>query len=112
MEAGKALQLAPSPLSHGFGQLALEIDKEEERLAGAMLLTHEQHGNPGREEQDRHHRSQRFGVAQLYQPIAEAAIADLVVVLQEVDEGRGREMSARLPTGAAPIGGELTLIDK
>ena len=54
-----------------------------------------------------------FGVGDAFEPVAERAVADLVVVLQEVDEGGGRELAARLAAQlAVAMRGGLALIDK
>ena len=52
----------------------------------------------------------RVGVA--FEPVAQRAIADLVVVLQEVDEGGRRQMAARLAALAAAKCRGFALIDE
>ncbi|MHC2695560.1 hypothetical protein ACVME9_008051 [Bradyrhizobium liaoningense] len=72
--------------------------------------------------QHRHHRREQghcegsldlFWRCQTFQPLAERTVADLVVVLQEIDEGRRRQLTARL--AARPLAPELrdlALIDE
>ncbi len=43
-----------------------------------------------------------FGIRQAFEPVAERAVADLVVVLQEIDEGGGREFAARFAAQLPP----------
>jgi len=52
-------------------------------------------------------------VGDALEPIAEWPIADLIVILQEVDEGGGSERAARLAAEfAAPKGSRFTLVDE
>ena len=54
-----------------------------------------------------------FGCGDLRQPLAQRTIADLIVVLQEVDKGQRREVARRLAARlSAAIGGRLALIDE
>ena len=70
-------------------------------------------GMDGRQQQ---HCERRFdglsASAWHFEPVAQRAIADLVVVLQEVDEGGGRQMAARLAALAAAKRRRLALIDE
>src|SRR6185437_15028921 len=46
-------------------------------------------------------------------PIAKRTVADLVVVLEEIDKGRGRKLPARLAAWlVAPEARDFTLVDK
>ena len=69
------------------------------------LLAHEQQRRRGREQQQRHRRAQRgFVRCEARQALAEGAVADLVVVLQEGDEGGRRQMGAGLAARWPPGG--------
>src|SRR5579863_7256476 len=82
-------------LADGFGEAALEIAEEREGHLRAPFLAHEQHGDRGREQRDRERRFDRFRLYLALEPVAEGAVADLVVVLQEIDERRGWKVAAR-----------------
>ena len=85
-ETGEAGELAPPAFGHGAGQFGAEVAEEQERLGGGEFLAHEQQRRLRREQQHGrdgfHHR--RGG--EVAQALAEGAVADLVVVLQEIDE--------------------------
>ena len=92
-------ELAPAPLARGDGDLLVDVVGEElERRALAVLLAHEQHRRERR--QQRAERGERPGLGG--QPVAEGAVADLVVVLGEDDElldGGGRRRARRSAGG-------------
>src|SRR5438067_4652549 len=101
--------LAPA-LGHRAREIAREIAEIKEWRRGAELLAHEEHWRRRREEKDRACEPQRLRIGEGAQALAEGAVADLVVVLQEVDEGFRREMRARLATPRLAISGMLPLI--
>src|ERR1700761_649103 len=72
-------------LADGFGQTALEVAEKWEGSFRAPFLAHEQHGNCRRKERDRKRGFDGFRFGKTLQPVTERAVADLVVVLQEVD---------------------------
>ena len=105
--SGKRANSAATPVSDGFRQIAVEIAEERERLRARPLLAHEQHRRLRQQEIDARERADRRGRSKRAQPLAEGAVADLVVVLNERDEGAGREVRARpaaseLPRWARP----------
>ena len=59
-EGLEALELAPSSVTHGFREirLALEIDEELERRRGGPFLAHEDQGDLRRQEEDALRQSQ------------------------------------------------------
>ncbi len=96
-EGGKGRELAPAAFADGVGQCAMMVGKELEGRAAQLLFAHEQQGNVWAEELQGDGGSQRLWMGERRQAVAERAIADLVVVLQEEDEGRWRQVSARRP---------------
>src|SRR5262249_56397645 len=62
------------------------------------------------EEDDGGGRTYRLGRGEVGNALGEGGVADLVVVLEEVHEARGRQLRARLPPFAPPVGGPLALI--
>ena len=92
----------PAPaFAHGLGQLRLVVGEKQERRGLARLLAHEDQRNLRAEQLQRGRRFERARVRECGQPLAERAIADLIVILQEHDE-RGRRQiragrAARLP---------------
>src|SRR5690606_7909491 len=82
--------------AHRLGQFGGVVGKVVERLSGTPFLTHEQQGNHGAEQLERDRRLERILIGQRNQPLAEGAVADLVVVLQKQNKGGGCEVSAGL----------------
>src|SRR5690606_39632580 len=84
-----------------LAQFTAMIAEVEERGVAVELLAHEQHGD-ARREQERGQREPQdlVGASRVPPPqqraeaLAEHAVADLVVVLREVDERRGRQVRA------------------
>jgi hypothetical protein len=95
-EGGEVCELAPPAFGDGPAELARETCEEQEGPRLAPVLAHEHERDVRREEQDRGERVVRGRVGQRDQPLAERPVAGLVVVLEEVDEGRGRKMGRRL----------------
>ena len=90
-------------LAHGFGEVALEIAEERKRRFRAPFLAHEQHRDHRRQQGDRQRGFDRLRLALAFEPVAERAVADLVVVLQEIDEGgRGQSLPLGSPRGRPP----------
>jgi uncharacterized protein YgbK (DUF1537 family) len=67
----------------------------------------------GREQQHRLGRLERPLARQLGQPLAERPVADLVVVLEEVDEGQRRQVGRALAAHGTLLGGRgLARVDE
>ena len=105
-EAGELL--APS-LSHGFRKVALEIAEEQERLARAPLLAHEQHRDLRQKEGNARQRPHHPRRRQDAQTLAERPVADLVVVLEEGHERQGRKRAARTAARTTAVRRHLAL---
>src|SRR5260221_9905493 len=112
--AGEALEggeLAAPSLAHGAPELALEIAEIEERGGGAEFLAHEYHRHRGREQEDSLGEAQPLGRGEGAETLAQGAIAHLVVVLQERDEGLEGELRRTFPARlAAAMRRALSLI--
>ena len=84
----------------------MKIAEERERPVRSPFLAHEQQRRHRREQRDRQRRLQRARIGLRRQPLAERPIADLVVVLQEIDErqsaaARRKARRAALPSRCA-----------
>ncbi|CAJ5431243.1 Uncharacterised protein [Burkholderia pseudomallei] len=79
------------------------IGEELERLRRAAFLAHEQQRNLRRKQRERARRAQRVVVHERAQPLAECAVADLIVVLQERDERARRQVRARFAARCAAV---------
>ena len=79
----------------------MEIGEIAERLGGAPLLAHEHQRHLRGEQEHGLHRAHRLFGGEVGDALAEGPVADLVMVLHETDEGRGRQMSARLAAPSA-----------
>ena len=108
-EARKAPELFASPARHGGGEIGPEIAEIEKRRAGQKLLPHEEERHRRREQHARRCRGERLLPGERADPLAEGAVADLVVGLEEVHECGRRQVGARLPACAAAIRRALAL---
>jgi hypothetical protein len=106
-------ELAATALAYHLGQLVVEVGEEQEGRLGAPLIPHKQQRYLGAEQQQRRGGVQAPGIGQQGQTLAHGAVADLVVVLQEADESRGRQMAAgRAAFFATLMRRRIALIDK
>ena len=100
---------AAAALAHGIGKFALEIAEEREGRLRAPFLAHEQHRDrtaPAAVTASAASIARSVGSA--FEPVAERAVADLVVVLQEIDEGGRRQLAARLAARLPPRNAEAS----
>src|SRR4029453_6479868 len=88
--------LRASSVAYGLREIAAEIREKQEGCAGAEFLAHEQERDRRGEQEHGQEAAQLRSRRKRVKPLAEGAIADLIVVLQEVDECIGRQMRARL----------------
>ncbi len=103
--------LAP-PLAHGVGELADEIAEEWERLRSGPFLAHEQHRYLRQKQVHRRDGAHRLGLGDGGDALAEGAVADLVVILNEGDEGGGGQTGAGLAPRLAAVLHRLALEDE
>ena len=96
LELREAGELVAPALAHGVGQIGPEIAEERERLRRRPFLAHEQHRHLRQQQVDGGDGAHRLGRRGGRQPVAEGAVADLVVVLDEGDEGGRRQVCAGL----------------
>src|SRR5690606_19755722 len=89
-------ELVAAALAHGIGELAVEVAEVRERARRVELLSHEEQDRRRQEEQQRLRGAHSIGRREHRQPLAEGPVADLVVVLQKVDERIGRQVRRRL----------------
>ncbi|MDR8969313.1 hypothetical protein FEP58_05702 [Burkholderia multivorans] len=102
-ERRKRGEFAAAALAYGVGERAAIVGEELERLRAAVFFAHEQQRDLRRQQQQRGQRAQRVVVRERAQPLAERAIADLVVVLQERHERGRRQLRARLAARCAVV---------
>src|SRR6185503_9497909 len=105
LERGEALELLAATVAHGIAELAVEVAEKEERLLTAPLFAHEEERRRWREELNGAQGLQGPVVGEGKKAFAEGAVADLVMVLEEIDEARGREVLARLAARLVVKGG-------
>ena len=88
-ERGKVRELAVTAGRDQGAELGVVVGEEQERRRGRPFLTHEEQRRHRQEEQQR--RGQAVGVdfRVVAEPGAERAVADLVVILDAVDERLG-----------------------
>src|SRR5690606_14320315 len=109
-ERAEACELPAPAVPHRLAELALEVAEVEEWPRAAPLLAHEEQGRRRREEEDRDRGPEGLLPCKRRQAFSERPVADLVVVLQEVDERRGREMGAGLAARFARERRHLALV--
>lgn len=102
-ERGEGGEFAAAAFAHRCGERAAMIGEELERLRRAAFLAHEQQRNLRRKQRERARRAQRVVVHERAQPLAECAVADLIVVLQERDERARRQVRARFAARCAAV---------
>ena len=104
-------ELDPPAGAHLLRELSGKIAEEQERRPGAPFLAHEQQRHLRAQQQEGLTGAHGLGRCQRGQSFAESAVADLVVVLEEADERRGRQVGRRLAARrAARVGRRLALI--
>src|SRR4051812_545946 len=109
----EARKLAPPPFAHGVGEFAVMIGEELEWRLRRHLLAHEDERNLRTEQLQRDSGFERFRLDGICQPIAESAIADLIVVLQEQYESTRRQIRTRCAALLAiAMPGWLALVDE
>ena len=96
VEGAELGELAPPAIANGDGEIAVEVGEEEERALFRPFIAHEHQRNMRRQKQHGGEDAPHRLVAEQRQPLTKRPVADLVVVLQEIDEGGGWQMPARL----------------
>ncbi|MFD2137881.1 hypothetical protein ACFSLT_26500 [Novosphingobium resinovorum] len=92
-EAAEAGEFLRPALADGFREVALEIDEKLEGRIGEELVAHEQHGREGSQQGERGHHAVGMAVGdEMVQPLAACAVADLIVIAEEIDEGGARQV--------------------
>ena len=97
----KVRELRPPAFPDRRGELRPEVAEEEERPRAPPFLAHEEHRDLRREKVDSGDGAHGLRRRERRQPLAEGAVADLVVVLDETDEGGRRQARARLAARAS-----------
>ena len=92
---GQMAELLAAPVTHLVGEGRRIVTEEVERPGRAPLLPHEKHRDARCQQQNGGAKANCRRRGQRRQPLAERRVADLVVVLQEVDESRWRQMGRR-----------------
>jgi hypothetical protein len=86
------------------------VGEEEERRRRRPLLPHEEERRLRRAQEQHRGGAVRGGIDLVVQALAEGAVADLVVVLQEEDEAPRLEARGVRPARAAEVLGALALV--
>src|SRR6185436_17116050 len=91
----KLAELLSPAVPHRVGKLALIVGEIEKRIANSLLLAHEQQRDLRRKQQQSHADLEHVGIGDGGEPLAQCAIADLVMILQAEDEAERRETTTR-----------------
>ena len=102
-------EFAPATFPDSLGEVLVMIGEIQEGSAAALLFAHKDQRNLWGQQQQRDGDPDRGRIGQGQQAFAEESVADLVMVLQAVDEARGRQMCARSPARLAAEGRDLAL---
>ena len=102
-EGRDVLELLASPVAHRLGGVAGEVAEEREGRRRIPFLAHEQHRHLRQQQVDGRDRRHGLGRGEGIEAVAEGAVADLVVVLQERSRtpSGGRSRLEGSPRGAA-----------
>src|SRR5690606_27647868 len=100
-------------LAHVLAEVAREIGEEKEWPFFSPLLAHVQHWDRRAEQQNGGQEFYSSFRCERGKPLTERAVADLVVVLEKIDERCRGELCARVAVGqSVAIGGWLALVDE
>src|SRR5262249_24837395 len=108
-ELREGRELSPPALAHRIGQLWPDVAEEDERLRRVPFLPHEEQRDRRGQEHDRRGGAQRFRRRQRPDALAHGPVTDLIVVLEERDEGGRRQVCTRLSAPPAAVGRVLAL---
>src|SRR5581483_3139671 len=106
----EARELAASAVRHCRCQITVVVTEVEERRGGTKFFSHEQHWGRRSEQKKLHGSFYRVSRRELQDTVSECAISNLVMVLEERDEGGEREMAAGLSALTRVIFGIIALI--
>src|ERR1700690_2908207 len=90
-------------------KLSAKIAEECERFHAAPLLAHEEHRCLRQEQIDGGNRARNRRGRECSNALAAGAVADLIMILNEGDKGRGGQLCAWLAARAALILGQFAL---
>jgi hypothetical protein len=106
-DAGELREELGAALAHRPAELPLVVGEVQKWRGRGELLTLEEHRCARREEQERRHGAEAAGTGRPMQALAADRVRDLIVVLDEGDEGRGRQIeggrAAPLPLPLVPL---------
>lgn len=88
-QTGKLREELFTALFHRVRDFRLVVGEIEEGVRGRKLLSLKQHGRGRSMQQERRHGFMNAGCGNRMRTATEAAVGDLVVILDEVDKGRG-----------------------
>src|SRR5690606_22316071 len=89
-EMVKVGKFPPPAFPHCTGKLAMEIGEKEKRIGFTELLAHEDKRHLRIEQKNCRQQFHYIRFRERREPFSQAAVADLIVVLQESDKGRWR----------------------
>src|SRR5262249_52461168 len=95
-------ELLAAALRDRAAELGLVVGEVQKGARGGELLAHEQQRRLGREQQQRRRGAVERGRDEVGEPLAQGAVADLVVVLGREDEGARRRAAGPRGTHPAP----------
>src|SRR5262249_2132756 len=84
-------EFCSSPFADRLREFSLKVAEERKRLARSPFFAHEQKRWPRREQRNRERRSNFCLGCLSNEAIAKRAIANLIMILQEIYESEGRE---------------------
>lgn len=108
---GKPSEFTAPSLGDRACELRAECAEERKRSACPIFLSHEKKGWGWGEEKDCKGRTDGIRSGEEGDPFAECPVSDLVVVLEEGNEGgRGEKGAWLAPWFSVPVGGGLALV--
>ena len=107
--AGKWRNSSRRPFRTASARSPEKSQKKREGRGRLPFLAHEQHGDLREQQVDGRHGREGRGGRERVQPVAEGAVADLVVVLHEAHEGGRRQFPRGLAARTTPEGHDFAL---
>src|SRR5208282_4736822 len=112
-ELSEMSELVSPAGGNGLSQILLEITKKKKRRLRSELFAHEQQRWRRSKQKNCRRRTNGTWIRKLDDPLAERAVSDLIMILEEGDKRAGRQALGCLTAGfAVSVKGSLALVSE